>query len=68
MKSPNRRSNSPIRRTQSDNTAALIAGAKAAEADTDEKRWAARLKAVAKAVAPTPTKSVRKASKKTATR
>ena len=38
------------------NSKAFIAAAKAAEADTDESRWEARLKAVAKP----PAKSVKK--------
>jgi hypothetical protein len=38
------------------NKAAFIAAAKAAEADTDESRWEARLKAVAKPPAKTAKK------------
>lgn len=45
---------------------AFIDAARAADADEDEKRWEARLNAVAKAVAPQPVKSARKAMAKSA--
>jgi hypothetical protein len=47
----------PHRQPIKDQKAAFIAAAKAAEADTDEKRWEARLKAVAK---PSSSKVVKK--------